>query len=378
LTGFFIMLVKLVCNSDFAICFVQTLLSMLNILLVVKCIGLFNPGWNNYLSILILLFFFPTQMIYANMIMAEMLFQTMLTLAFYFSLKYFLKRNANDFLWLNVFLSLAVLVKPVFYLFYIPWIIFVIWYFIKWKINSKIIYFALMLPATILVISWRNYKLTNVFQYSSVHENHVTNFSLRNAIQYEKGRTFADSVVTNIIAKAKEKVSYKEYREYLMTENYRLLNEYKTSFILLSIKGMLQFFIDPGRWDLFSFFDRIPEDNPKGFYDHFKEEGIKGAVKYVSSFSPLLIIYLIICAFVNIFILIMFIFFLSNKTIASAIRLFAFLLIMYIAMVTGLMGSARYRTAVYPVLLFVIPFAIEQIKAFSKKRYFVNSALQSR
>jgi dolichyl-phosphate-mannose-protein mannosyltransferase len=367
LTGVFIMGVKLVCNSDYAVCFAQCLLSILNLLIVLRCIRLFYPEWKNHQSILVLLLFFPTQMIYANMIMAETLFQTMLTVSFYFSLRFFQNKNTLDCFFLNFFLSLAVLVKPVMYLFFIPWFLFLIWLFIKRTIKLHTVLLALLFPLTVLLVSYRNYKLTKVFQYSSVHENHVTNYSVRNSIQFEKGKEFADSIISHVIKKAEAKSDYKEYHEYLMQENYQLLWKYKVAFVLLSVKGVFQFFLDPGRWDLYSFFYEIPVENPDGMYFYFKKNGIKGALDYLSHFPWALFLYMVVCVLINLFILLMFIAFLTDKTISLRVRLVAFLLVFYLAFVTGLMGSARYRMGVYPILLFAFPFGCHRFEKVMKK-----------
>lgn len=368
LTGFFIMLIKWFCNSDFAVCFVQCVLSIFNILLVIKCIRIFLPQWKNYLGILCLLLFFPTQMIYANMIMAEIIFQTMLVCAFYFLLKCITQESGHYFLLTNCCLALAILAKPVLYLFWPLWLLYTGFLLLKKKINIRTAIVAFILPLLILAISYRNYTLTNVFQYSSVQENHVINFSVRNAIQAEKGRAVADSIVFNTIVKAKEKSTYKDYHDYLMQENYQLLQEYKASFLLLSLKGCVQFFTDPGRWDLYSFFYEIPPENPDGMMHYFKQQGIKGALYYVRTFPLPLVIYLLLCCIVNIILLGTFFFFLADKNIAVLIRLISFLLVMYLVFVTGLMGSARYRMAVYPILLFAFFLTVDKIKTISLKK----------
>lgn len=367
LTGLFILLIKWFYNSDYAVCFVQCVLSIFNMLIVIKCIRIFLPHWKNYYGILCLLLFFPTQMIYANMIMAEIIFQTMIVCAFYFLLKSNTQKKGICFLLTNSCLSLAVLAKPVLYLFWPVWLLYTGFLFLKKSLPIRTACFAFLFPLTILAISYRNYTLTDVFQYSSVQENHVINFSVRNAIQAEKGRAFADSVVFYTIIKAKEKSTYKDYHDYLMQENYRLLREYQASFLQLSLKGCVQFFTDPGRWDLYSFFYEIPPENPDGVMHYFKKQGIKGALHYIGTFPLPLVVYLLLCCVVNIVLLITFLVFLTDKSTPGCIRLISFLLVMYLVFVTGLMGSARYRLAVYPILLFAFALTVDKIKNFPLK-----------
>ncbi|MEO5570359.1 MAG: glycosyltransferase family 39 protein [Bacteroidia bacterium] len=361
-SGFFIMTVKTIYNSDFAVCFVQCLLSIFNLLLVVKLIRNFFPGWNKYGKLLFLLLFFSTQFIYSNMIMMEVLFQTMLILSFYFIIEYFDTKKSIHFLMFHIFLTAAVLIKPVLYLFWIPLLFFMIWMLWKKIIKPVQLSFILIFVTIIFFISFHNYKKTGYFHYSSVNENYIVNYSVYLTLADKEKGAAAERKISEMMKEAASKSNYHDYSVFVRQESFRIIKDNLSSFIFLQVKGVINFFIDHGRWDMYAFFDKQPKENVKGWKYYYQLEGIKGALNYLNQFPVLLFIYLVLVYFVNALITISFILFLSDKKINPAVRIIIFLFIIYIAIVTGMIGSARFRMAVYPFLLFAFPFGYEKLK----------------
>ncbi|MEP7167794.1 MAG: glycosyltransferase family 39 protein [Bacteroidota bacterium] len=367
LTGLFIATIKSVWNSDFAICFVQCLLSIFNLLIVVSLICKFSPRWSKYGSIIFLLLFFPTQFIYANMIMAEVFFQTMLILAFYFIIKYFDSKKSMNLLWFHVFLTAALLIKPVLYLFWFPSIVFMLWLLWKKLIRPFHLSFILIFCSTIFFISYHNYKKTGYFHYSSVNENYIVNYSVYLTVADKEKGVEAQKRISEMMKEATSKSSYQDYSVFIRNESFQIIKDHLPSFIFLQLKGVLNFFIDHGRWDLYAFFDKQPEENMKGWKHYYQQEGMAGAFNYLKQFPVFLFIYLVLVCLVNLVITTSFILFLFNKEIHPGIRMLIFLLVAYIAIVTGMIGSARFRMAVYPFLLFAFPFGFKKLKMFLQK-----------
>ncbi|HKR06739.1 MAG TPA: glycosyltransferase family 39 protein [Bacteroidia bacterium] len=367
LSGFLIMVIKSICHSDFAVCVIQCLLSIINLLIVVSLIRKYAPQWNKYGNIIFLLLFFPTQFIYANMIMAEVFFQTMLLLAFYFIVKYFDSKKSIQLLWFHFFLTAAVLIKPVLYLFWIPLLLFMLWLSGKKLIKPFHLSFALIFISAIFFISFHNYKKTGYFHYSSVNENYIVNYSVYLTVADKAKGVEAESKISDMMTEAKSKVNYHDYSVFIRNESFQIIKEHLSSFIFLQTKGILNFFIDHGRWDIYAFFDKQPEENMKGWKYYYQQEGIKGAFNYLKQFNVFLFIYLVLVYLVNAIITAAFVLFLFNKEINPALRMIIFLLIAYLAIITGMIGSARFRMAVYPFLLFTFPFGFEKLKSLIQR-----------
>jgi hypothetical protein len=362
LSGFFIMTVKTICNSDYAVCFVQCLLSIFNLLLVLKLIRHFLPGWNKYGNVIFLLLFFPTQFIYANMIMMEILFQSMLILSFYFIVKYFDSKKTIHLLWFHIFLAAGVLVKPVLYLFWIPLLVFMLWMLWKKIIKPFQLSFILIFASTVFLISYNNYKKTGYFHYSSVNENYIVNYSVYLIVADKEKGAEAEKKISEMLKEAALKNNYHDYSVFVREESFRIIKDNLSAFLFLEAKGIVNFFIDHGRWDIYAFFDKQPEENKKGWKYYYQQEGMQGAINYLKQFPVFVFIYLLLVYLVNSLVTISFVLFLSDKNINPAVRMIIFLFVAYIAMVTGMIGSSRFRMAIYPFLLLTFSFGFEKFK----------------
>lgn len=356
LNGFFIMATKSIFESDYAFLFFQNVFSIFNFFLLTKLLRLFGCGFKNKIAVLMLLLFFPTQLIYANMIMAEILFQTMLLCAFYFFIRFFQEKKTASFLLFHLFLTGAVLTKPVLYLFWIPLILFTVWLLIKKMIKPLQAGLAFIFPATIFLISFHNYNKTGYFHYSSVNENYLVNYSVYLTVADKEKGEEAEKKISEMMREAARKKSYHDYSVFIRQQSFHMIRDHLPSFIFLQIKGILNFFIDHGRWDIYAFFDKQPKENMKGWKYYYNEQGWKGAYTYLSKFPFFLSMYLIAVYVINIILLFSFMRFLTDKNTAPEIRTLAFIIVGYIAFATGMIGSARFRMAVYP--FFILSFVM--------------------
>jgi hypothetical protein len=182
----------------------------------------------------------------------------------------------------------------------------------------------------------------------------------------EKGPE-AEQKIAEMMKEAAAKSSYHDYSVFIRDESIQIIKNNLPSFIFLQMKGIANFFIDHGRWDLYAFFDKQPQENSNGWKYYLEKDGLSGAINYLEQFSPFLFFYLLAVYLVNILLTTSFILFLANKKINPALRMIIFLLVAYIACVTGMIGSARFRMAVYPFLLFTFPFGFEKLRMFLQR-----------
>src|SRR6185436_7575731 len=268
------------------------------------------------------------------------------------------------------FLTAAVLIKPVLYLFWIPLLIFMVWLLWKKLIRPFHLSFVLIFISTIFFISYHNYKKTGYFHYSSVNENYIVNYSVYLTVaDKEKGKE-AESKIAEMLQEANAKPNYHDYSVFIREKSFQIIKDHLSSFIFLQAKGIVNFFTDHGRWDMYAFLDKQPEENMKGWKYYYQQEGVKGAFNYLKQFPLFIFIYLLLVYLVNVIITASFVLFLFNKDINPALRIIVFLFVAYIAIVTGMIGSARFRMAVYPFLLFAFPFGYKKLKQL------VNSVFQ--
>lgn len=351
LYGFFIMLLHLIMKSNIMIMISQSVLSMINIYLACRIVGSLIPTTLNINYFLCPFLFFPSQFIYANMIMPEMLLQSFVMLAVYSLLQYFNNKNISAFVFYQFFIAVALLVKPVFFIFPFLSLLF----FLLIKINTKhklLLTTCHSIPITaILVVSYINFQHTGVFEYSSIPGKLLINYDARLAAAYNEGDAIALQQIDSIEAYAKQLPSYREKVEYIKDGAINMIKNNSSAFIILNFKGIINFFIDHSRYDMESFSGKIPEENQAGWHSAFKQDGLKGIVHYVSGINFFYFIYLLLSIIVNFILFIGLFRFAALKEIPLQRRFVILSFIFFVAFFTGITGSSRFRV---PVFLLIV------------------------
>ena len=365
LYGLIIFVFKIVYNSDFIVLFFQNLLSILNIYGLVKILKEYDFQFDVRKIVFVFVLLFPSQFIYNNMVMSEILLQTLILWAFY-NIFYFLREKISKYIiYYNIFISLAVLTKPVLLFFWIPNLIFMLYFFIKQK-NYSVLYSGLFLPVTILSLSLYNYNVTGSFHYSSIKQMNYFGYNASLLLVKVKGeeegikkikemRSTLDTI-SDFSIKMKE-------TDRLATE---VLMENKFEYAKFHLKGMLNYFIDPGRFDLNNFLG-VKEKNNSGFLYAFTKEGYKGIINFIFNQPLYMVFYLIIIFAVNIFMFIIILILPFIKKVSPEIKIFILGMILYMCFFSGILGTMRYKIHIYPLILFTIPFAVELFYDFFHK-----------
>lgn len=366
LYGFFIFLSKSIYNSDFFVCLVQNLLSVFNFILLLKIAKNLRVKYSP-LYIPFALLFFPTQLIYANRIMADVLFQTFVVAAVYFFSGYFESKKPAALFWFVLMITFALLTKPVLYLFWLVIAVFFLMMFRKRIFQVKCVCFALIPAAAVFILSWYNYNKTGYFHFSSGSNMMVYHY-------YSTASRFTENanallVSDSLTANARAADNLKELSKRMNNAFINSVKQHPAQFAVLQANGMFQFFIDHGRWDLYSFFVEPVYLQTSGWRQAYNKNGFAGIWNYISKIGWWQFIYLSVTVLINIFLAISLFFFLSDKTINTWTRILTAALIVYLVLFTGMVGCSRYRMAIYPFLLLSIPFAIEKMKHFLMRNH---------
>jgi hypothetical protein len=263
----------------------------------------------------------------------------------------------------SIFIALAILTKPALYLFWIIELLFFIYLFLRKKITLTSISIAFIPLFCVIILSFYNESKTGYFHYSSMKETNLlaynTYLTLRLDHSEAEAKNILDSIYKNAVNKSE---NFQELSQNLENTAANIIKNNLSGYFYLQLKGMLNFFIDIGRHDMFLFFYNNFEESEHGISYYFKRDGISGILNYMKQYDILFIFYSFSILIVNIILLTSFIFFLFNSKISLENRIFIFLLILYLAFITGPIGSARFRVPVYPQLLFTLPFFIDYVK----------------
>jgi hypothetical protein len=277
---------------------------------------------------------YPGQIIYSQMIMAEIILQ-FLILASVFFLVFFLDRKTWFFIvMLNICLGLAVLCKPAMLYFWLPNLLLHLMIFKK--LSRKIILVSALIPVLLISLwSWRNYQVTGVFHFSAMKTTHMK-FSIPGASEEIAGRSKAD---------------FSE--EFEKTEKSALdvmLDPAEAgSKVMRIIRNTASFFIDPGRFDIYRF---LPVEGTEISSTTFFHPDEDWGEYFRSIPAPILVLLGTMLVF-NLIILLAFIPFIFLSGPDYLLRIYILLIVIYMSSVVAVaaIGTARYRLSVEPLLL---------------------------
>lgn len=363
---FLIFILKKIWYNDLIVSLFQSLLGLLNFILLYRLLKSFLPGRKVHRWLIAGAIGFPAQLIYSQMVMSELLFQTSLFLGFYNLLIFLEKGNERKLLLYNFYVAAGVLIKPVMVYFWIPNLLFMSYLLFRGRLRWGFLY-ALIPLVTVLGMSLYNFQKTGYFHYSSMKAINLlkynAKFTLYKAYSPRKGQ----KRIREIREKAKLKESFKAKTEYIKTEGFKIIAQHPLTYAKIHLKGVVHFLIDPGRFDFVNYFGLTTNEEGKGMLYYFGRYGYMGILKFLKDSPWWQLVYMGVVFTWNMLVMISLLLFLVDRDVSVYWKLSLLLLVGYVALVTGPVGASRYRVAVYPLLLFTLPFFEERLRKWGKR-----------
>ena len=358
-----LLVIQTLTGSENLVFLFQIILSMLSIIMVFR---IFAPDSRDqkpffHVAALVLILATPAQFIYSSRIMAEIPFQLLIVLSVWSLFKH-LKTQEKKYIWLfHLFLTLGMATKPVLYPFAAVSLVFSLYMFLVTRKRAWIL--ALCLPL-IWIGGYRywNYQRTGSTQYSSIQTANLINYNLRYFITSREGPAVAVTEVDRLYDRCAQTDSYREKNLCLEWGAREIIRTRMSEYILFHLKGSVRYFIDPGRFDLVTFF-RTGQSNGPGFLDAVHKHGIRGAFRFLGQQGPGLIFVLVLIGFFKLVKVTGFVYYLFRRQQPLHLRIFLFLLVGYMAVVTGPLGASRF---LLPVELLIIGGAVRGWTAILK------------
>ncbi len=339
---------------------IQNMLSFYNCILALWLFEVITEKKISSIKLLWPMLFFASQFIYANMIMSEVLFQTSWILATYFAIKFLKDFKPIHLIFHQVSITAALLIKPIAYAFPILSTLGLIILVMQKKIPSKIISTALIPLSGIVIILCVNYYHTSVVEFSSIQRKLMINYNIPQLLSKKMDDKSAIAKVDSVQQLAGT-LSYPDQTKFIDQQCLHFIAQSPITYLSLHLKGVFRFFLDHGRWDLYTFFTgvNLDQNTITTLQKSFDSGGISSATSYIISFPKAIVAYLLLVFIMNLLLFIYFMRFLFNKYISKSIRIALALMVFYLAILTGPTGSARFRVPIYPILL--VSFAITSI-----------------
>jgi len=345
--------------KDFIIVLVQTIAGLINLylsLLLFEKLG----GKKPFGMFLLLVLLTPSVFIYAHLMMSEIFVALLLLLI---SVMLTSTLTTRRIILIQILLTLLCFVKPVFYLFMFINILFWVGYFIKYK---KLAAFSSIIPI-ILIFSYMSFNQyrTGYFHFSSIQSFNLIHYNLFYYKINQCGYTNAVKWEDSLNEKALQFKTFKSRSEFLINSGNHEIKNHLISYSMFQFIGGMRGIIDPGRFDIITFFHTSNER--EGFLTLINSTDISYILKkIVASGDIYILLFLIPIGLMGVFkwFLIGRFFFINYKTITIEI-IFLWILILYLIFITGPLNASRFMM---PMQLILIPFAALGAKGLFVKR----------
>ncbi|MGW8315672.1 MAG: hypothetical protein ACWGNV_08735 [Bacteroidales bacterium] len=323
------------------------------------------------LLLFLLLLATPAQFIYANRLMAEIPFQLILVLMACCVYRYFYPAAAKEttetgkgegseakppanhkrrYVWsFYLLLTLGMATKPVLFPFLLPMAL--LSGFMFFRTRRRVWITALSLPVLwIGAYSLYNFNRTGSAQYASIQTANLVNYNLRYYLVSREGSEKAAMEVDGLYERCEDQGSYREKNQCLTEGVREVLLKHPIQYGIFHLKGSVRYFLDPGRFDLATFF-QLDRADSTGALNVLHEEGAAGFIRFLKSQGFGMVLALAVIALFKLFKLTGFVIYLFRGRQELAFRIFLALLVGYLALVTGPLGASRFYL---PVELLVI------------------------
>lgn len=292
---------------------------------------------------------YPAQMIHANFVMTEILFQLWLVCILITLFRFMQKPSFNKSLWLAVLLSLCLLTKPI--SLFLPLIVwgFMLYYIFKQKVSWQWVVPQLIVVLTFHSICFQNQHATGYYHYSSIKSINQLKYNARYTLLAAKGETFADSAIAAVMEEANAAPNYGARLTIMNDRANSFIFQHPFSFAKVFVKGVVAFFIDPGRFDMFHFF-ALEEKGTLGLMHETQTRGASAIESYIQKAPIGVLLLLLVGLLWNIVVICLFVYALLKMN-HKPLRNMLLLMVAYIALATGPVGVSRYRVPIFPLLL---------------------------
>jgi hypothetical protein len=288
---------------------------------------------------------YPPLLIYSHMVMTEAVLQfellVMLSLA-----SSGLSRPAT-YGWFNVVLAAAILTKPVMVFAWLPNTLFAL--YSSYKQRKASLFFLSCLPL-VVICGWsaRNEFQTGSFHYSSISSVTLRDWNTFHFLVGREGREHAEAFLEGI----REQSSGRSFAEHMAISDSsckRVILDEAIAYSVFHARGMIFFFVDPGRFDIGRF---LGERETMGFLEYLSFHGMRGILTLLRELSAPVTIYLAIMLLINACVLVGFLAFtLTRDVTVKPVKAYLVMVVLYVAVCTGPLGASRFRLPVFPYLV---------------------------
>jgi hypothetical protein len=207
---------------------------------------------------------------------------------------------------------------------------------------------------------------TGYYHYSSIKPVTQQRYYARYVLANKFGQQYADEWNTECYNRLQRAATYKERYELMQHMGDSVLKRYPFTTAYVYAKGVLTMLIDPGRHEL-ARFTGWDENTPVGLFHTTQEQGLIAIRNKLIEMQPSLLFVLVLSLLWNVALALLLFVYVTKVVLPKSEKWIVLGLITYIVLATGMLGVARYRSAIYPLLIIAAALAIQHLYQLRQK-----------
>ncbi|GAA4359971.1 hypothetical protein GCM10023185_27160 [Hymenobacter saemangeumensis] len=283
--------------------------------------------------------------------MSELLLQSVVLLLAWYGVGLWKNRKPREAVGLVLAACLAPLIKPVFY----PMAGLIAVGLLGMALHARRPSLALLgcLPVLVLglYMGW-NKQRTGFYHFSSIAEINLLHYNGAGVVRQLYGKETEDQWVSDVLREANAQPGFAQRQKLIQKRAGTMLSAHAFTYARQHALGVFAFFLDPGRFDFNQFFHLAPLAGG-GLSEQLRAAGVQelAATLLRLPLGILFLLALITAANAARLLLAARGFWLAGKGELRAGRWWLAGLLLYVAVLTGPLGAARFLVPVWPLLL---------------------------
>lgn len=303
---------------------------------------------------------FPAQLIYASAVMSELVLQAVLVLGLGLAAGFARSGRARYLAGVAAALVVAWLLKPVFVPATVLFGLAAAW--LAWRRRRPLLLLVGAAPLVLALgyMGW-NWQRTGYFHFSSISTINLLHYNAAGVVRQAQGPAAEEAWVAQTLRQANAQPTFAARQAAIETAAVAVLRQHPLRYAAQHVVGMGTFFLDPGRFDTSVFLGR---NQSAGLLAALRSQGLAGVVRGVAQQSALLLALLLVTLLANMLRLALALRGLERRGPPSTPsprdwlglatpggRWRAAGVLLYLALLTGPLGAARFLVPAWPLLL---------------------------
>jgi len=289
----------------------------------------------------------PSQVIYATSIMSEIPFQFFLTVGVVAAILFFEERSTKWIIVSAIAISIGFTVKPVLYPAAVLFSLAGLAYALR-KRHLRYVPIVLIPAVCVIAMASWNYTRVQVFEVSSIQTTNMLDVNMKLVLYQAEGQERGDQIIDSLEEEIGKIQNYGTRQKFRSQQSKKIFLEHPITATYQFAKGVLLFFVDPGRFDFITY---AGIENKQGLMNAFASQDSGVIQKILRSMPPWLWIVLVLVFSFNIVKIVYFARFLKRNAERKAVWIPLSCGIAYIALASGPLGVSRYALPAVPLIL---------------------------